>query len=135
MTEVGPLRVPETGIYSGYAIAGVAKKIFTKLDEPIVPYKTYNEIMALTAIKEEEEVELVRNIVDSLPPVNRSCVLYLVNFIRSEVLSYEENKMNFYGMSVVLSPCFFRPEVSSLQDLLNSGRFASIVNILFHRYE
>jgi len=38
-------------------------------------------------------------------------------------------------MSVVLSPCFFRPEVSSLQDLLNSGRFASIVNILFKKFD
>lgn len=43
--------------------------------------------------------------------------------------------MNFYNMSVVLSPCFFRPEVSSLQDLLNSGRFASIVNILFKQFD
>lgn len=43
--------------------------------------------------------------------------------------------MNFRSMSVVLSPCFFRPEISSLQDLLNSGRFASIVNILFKNFE
>ena len=43
--------------------------------------------------------------------------------------------MNYYNMSIVLNPCFFRPETATLQDMLNSGRFASILNILFHKYE
>jgi hypothetical protein len=28
--------------YSGYAIAGVVKKFFTKLTVPIIPYEIYN---------------------------------------------------------------------------------------------
>lgn len=43
--------------------------------------------------------------------------------------------MNHYNMSVVFSPCFFRPETESFQDLINSGRYASILNILFNNYE
>lgn len=91
--------------------------------------------MSLQGIKEEEEISLVRDIIYSLPETNRRTILYVVGFIKNEVLLHENNKMNFYNMSVVLSPCFFRPEVSSLQDLLNSGRFASIVNILFKKLE
>lgn len=53
MKEIGGLRVPETGVYSGYAVAGVIKKFFTKLHDPIVPYKTYNYIMSLTDLKQE----------------------------------------------------------------------------------
>ena len=54
MKEVEMFRMPETGMYSGYAVAGVVKKFFTKLSDPIVPYKTYNYIMGLTDLKEEE---------------------------------------------------------------------------------
>ncbi len=135
MTAVGVLKQPETGPYCGYAVAGVVKKLFTKLDHPIVPYATYNKVMALQGIKEEDEIDLVKDIIYSLPTLNRNIVLYVINFIRNQVLTRENNKMNFYSMSVVLSPCFFRPEVSSLQDLLNSGRFASIINILFKKFD
>lgn len=31
--------------HSGYAIAGVVKKFFTKLKVPIISYEIYNEIM------------------------------------------------------------------------------------------
>ena len=135
MTVVDVLKEPESGPYCGYAVAGVIKKIFTKLDHPIVPYATYNKVMALQGIKEEEEIDLVKDIIYSLPTLNRNIILYVISFIRNEVLPHSNNnKMNFYSMSVVLSPCFFRPEVSSLQDLLNSGRFASIINILFKKF-
>ena len=37
--------------YSGYAIAGVAKKFFTKLTVPIISYEIYAEIMQTTDIQ------------------------------------------------------------------------------------
>jgi len=33
--------------YSGFAIAGVVKKFFTKLTSPVVPYPVYNSMLAL----------------------------------------------------------------------------------------
>jgi hypothetical protein len=33
--------------YSGYAIAGVVKKFFTKLIVPVVPYAVYKSILAM----------------------------------------------------------------------------------------
>ena len=35
--------------YSGFALAGVIKKFFTKLTTPIVPYKVYNHIISITS--------------------------------------------------------------------------------------
>lgn len=35
--------------YSGYAYAGVVKKFFTKLVNPIVPYEIYDKIMMIVA--------------------------------------------------------------------------------------
>ena len=43
--------------------------------------------------------------------------------------------MNKKNMAIVFSPCFFRPEVSTLQDLINAGRFVSILEILFKNFE
>jgi hypothetical protein len=38
-------------------------------------------------------------------------------------------------MSVCFCPCIFRSETPTLADLLNSGKFAGILNIFFNRYE
>jgi hypothetical protein len=33
--------------FSGFAFAGVIKKFFTKLNPPIVPYSSYNKLLAM----------------------------------------------------------------------------------------
>jgi hypothetical protein len=35
--------------YSGFAIAGVVKKFFTKLVAPVVPYNVYTSILGMLA--------------------------------------------------------------------------------------
>jgi hypothetical protein len=43
--------------YSGYAVAGVVKKFFTKLLTPIVPYALYSKLLSIlseTQVKAEE---------------------------------------------------------------------------------
>ena len=35
--------------YTGYSLAGVVKKFFTKLTQPIVPYQVYNRIMGVVS--------------------------------------------------------------------------------------
>lgn len=43
--------------------------------------------------------------------------------------------MNNYNMSVCFCPCIFRAKQASLQDLMNSGKYAKIIDILFSRFE
>jgi len=43
--------------------------------------------------------------------------------------------MNNYNMSVCFCPCLFRSEAPTLADLMNSGKFAGILNILFLNYD
>lgn len=62
--------------------------------------------------------------------------LYLLSFLKLEVIARQDkNKMNNYNMSVCFCPCVFRSESPTLADLLNSGKFAGILNIFFNRYE
>ena len=64
--EMGKLNdgeeLPKLAEYSGFAIAGVVKKFFTKLVAPVVPYTVYTSILGMlaqSAIKPEEEVSFV----------------------------------------------------------------------------
>ena len=71
-----------------------------------------------------------------LPLLNRKILVYLMNFLKREVISRQEvNKMNNYNMSVCFCPCIFRSETPTLNDLLISGKFAGILNIFFNKFE
>lgn len=60
----------------------------------------------------------------------------MLSFLKLEVIARQgKNKMNNYNMSVCFCPCVFRSETPTLADLLNSGKFAGILNIFFNRYE
>lgn len=50
MTTLTPLKNIDE--HSGYAVAGVVKKFFTKLSTPIIPYDVYNEIMKVSSVEE-----------------------------------------------------------------------------------
>ena len=71
-----------------------------------------------------------------LPSLNRKILMYLISFLKLEVIARQEkNKMNNYNMSVCFCPCFFRSETPTINDLFNSGKFAGILNLYFSRYE
>lgn len=56
-------------------------------------------------------------------------------FLKEDVISKQDkNKMNNYNMSVCFCPCIFRSMNPTLADLLNSGKFAGILNIYFNRF-
>ncbi len=121
---------------TGYSLAAVIKKFFTKLLTPIFPYDLYNKILETTSISSELEVVYLKDLISQLPPLNRKTLIYLTSFIKYEVITLmEENKMNNYNMSVVFCPCFFRSKQPSVQDLMNSGKFAGVLNILFNKYD
>ena len=106
---------------------------------PIVPYTLYSKLLQIltdTAIKSEEEVSFVLDFLSELPSLNRKIIMYLMNFLKKEVINRQEkNKMNNYNMSVCFCPCLFRSESPNLSDLFNSGKFAGILNLYFTRFE
>jgi hypothetical protein len=125
--------------FSGYSYAGVVKKFFTKLVNPIVPYAVYDRIMAIIsegAIKEEEEVPFILDFLGELPELNRRVVLHLLVFLKEQVISRQElNKMSNYNMAVCFFPCVFKSRTISEIDLINSGKFVAILKIFFTRFE
>ena len=100
--------------FSGYAVAGVVKKFFTKLASPIVPYTLYTKLLTIlseTQVKPEEEVSFILDFLHELPNRNRKIFLHMMTFLRKEVtVRSEKNKMNEYNTSVCFFPCFFRSQ-------------------------
>ena len=100
--------------HSGYAVAGVVKKFFTKLSSPIVPYSLYSKLLAIlseTQVKPEEEVSFILDFLHELPSRNRKIFLHVMSFLRKEVtVRSDKNKMNEYNTSVCFFPCFFRSQ-------------------------
>lgn len=127
------------GEYSGYAYAGVVKKFFTKLINPIVPYEVYDRIMMIISnnpIKEEEEMGFMLDFIGELPELNRKIIIHLLVFLKEEVISRQEaNKMSNYNTSVCFFPCIFKSRTISEIDLINSGKFVGILKIFFSRFE
>jgi hypothetical protein len=81
-------------------------------------------------------VSFILDFLGELPSRNRKVMLHLMSFLKSEViLRQQKNKMNNYNTSVCFCPCIFRAEVPTLADLLNSGKFAGILNVYFSHYE
>jgi hypothetical protein len=59
MREAGVLGPGKSGPRCGYAVAGVIKKFFTRLTEPLIPYATYNKVMGYTSVREEDGMAVI----------------------------------------------------------------------------
>ncbi len=64
-----------------------------------------------------EQILFVRESLLQLPELNLRVFMFITGFL-CKITDYKEyNKMNSYNMSVVFSPCFFRPEQYSKEEL------------------
>lgn len=98
-------------VNDGYVIAGVIKKIFTNLAEPIFPYSIYEKIMSINGISAAQEVEFVKGLLKELPELNYCVILFMCTFLKEKVIRREAlNKMSNYNCAVVFAPCFLRPK-------------------------
>ena len=68
--------------------------------------------------------------------MNQRVLLFMIAFLKKGIIAYqEENKMSAYNLAVVFGPCFFTPRVYSLQDLIASGKFSSIILLFLNKFE
>jgi hypothetical protein len=81
-----------------------------------------------------EENPFIRSILSEMEYVNHKVFVLLLVFLTDFIVRQQEvNKMSGYNLSVVFGPCFFRPQVYDLKDLINSGKFAKILSNCFEQ--
>jgi hypothetical protein len=69
-------------VTDGYVVAGVIKKIFTNLAEPIIPYAVYEKIMNINGIPADQELDFVRSLLRELPELNYCVILFMCSFLK-----------------------------------------------------
>jgi hypothetical protein len=75
--------------------------------------------------------ELVMNEVNTLPKLNYLCLMFLVQFLKDDVIGHvEDNKMTALNLSICFAPCLLRAEKPSPADLIFANKCAMVVRIL-----
>ena len=71
-----------------------------------------------------------------MPKIHREVLTYMISFLkRGIILHQEHNKMSAYNLAVVFGPCFFRPKIYRLEDLMSSGKFSFLVKLFLENLE
>lgn len=123
-------------VTDGYVIAGVVKKMFTNLIEPIFPYAVYERIMSINSVAPDQELDFVKGLLKMLPELNYGVILFMCTFLKEKVIRREAlNKMSNYNCAVVFAPCFMRPQNYEISDLMCSGKLVKVLLIIFTRFE
>ena len=114
-------------------VCGCLKKILNNLRLPLFNFGIYDRIIAFAG---GDEHELIKKVLSEMEYVNHKVFMLLAVFLREYIVSQQEtNKMSAYNLVVVFGPCFFRPEVYDLKDLIYSGKFAKILINCFEEQE
>jgi hypothetical protein len=117
-----------------HLIGSLIKKFFHNLKEPIFPYPAFEQLMHDQGVADKKQY--VRDIVSSLPTVNRLTVSYLIDFLKREVITRcASNKMPTHNLAICFSPCLLRSEKPSTADLIYASKAVFIVGLLISDFD
>ncbi|XP_044260977.1 uncharacterized protein LOC123008963 isoform X2 [Tribolium madens] len=95
-------------------LAGTLKLFFRELKQPLISCEVYEELReAITNGKNE-----IRTIVDNLPAPSRATLLYIIKHLLKVCERKEDNKMDFYNLSICWGPTLITLP-SSCSDLVS----------------
>jgi hypothetical protein len=87
-----------------HAIGSVLKLWLRELAEPLVPDELYDECIKIA----DNAGKCVKLVQTRLQPLERACLLYLCNFLRTMAQHQEKTKMNDANLAMVFAPNVLR---------------------------
>eukprot|EP00054_Salpingoeca_dolichothecata_P000893 m.17863 g.17863 ORF g.17863 m.17863 type:complete len:467 (+) comp11509_c0_seq2:1139-2539(+) len=91
--------------YKDVHLAAVLLKTFLReLQQPLLTFALYDEIMAVDDISKEARLPAVIAIVEKLPERNRNVLLYLLRFLGEVIEHQEANRMTASNLAIVFGP-------------------------------
>lgn len=97
------------------------KRFFTSLKIPIFPYDRFQKLMSDQGVA--DKVKYMKEIVNTLPEINKLTLIFIFNFFREKVLKKEQfNKMSAQNIAICFAPCIFRSEKPSVADLVYASK-------------
>jgi hypothetical protein len=115
-----------------HAIGSVLKLWLRELAEPLVPDDLYDE-----SIKSADNAgKCVKLVQTRLPPLERACLLYLCNFLRTMAQHQEKTKMNDANLAMVFAPNVLRcPSVNPQTIYENTKHEVSFLLALIRNFK
>ncbi|KAF2355569.1 Rho GTPase-activating protein domain [Trinorchestia longiramus] len=100
-------------------LAAVMIKTFLReLEEPLIPYCLYEQVLAMHSLDKGERVTACRRlVVEQLPEDNYLVLKFLVNFLGKVMDRSDLNKMTAGNLAVVFGPNLCRPPIGGPQQI------------------
>ncbi|XP_015283244.1 PREDICTED: GEM-interacting protein isoform X1 [Gekko japonicus] len=132
-------------------VAGVLKHFLKALSSPVLPYKLYDDFMALAknlprpedGAGDESEtladaIKSTKDILSKLPATNYNTLRHLIAHLYRVAERYEENKMSANNLGIIFGPTLIHPPTCndvSMLCLVESGYQSQLVEFLILNYE
>ncbi|ELP94733.1 hypothetical protein EIN_340710 [Entamoeba invadens IP1] len=101
-----------------YVASNVLKDYFRSLDEPVIPFKFYNQFKKCGEIVNEKEkcVNEIKKVIFQLPIINQNCLWYLMEYLNIVVLNSKVNKMTPNNLARIFVQNILKPsKIDQLQ--------------------
>ncbi|KAF7243941.1 GEM-interacting protein [Varanus komodoensis] len=144
-------RLVELSNHSPHDITGILKHFLKELTSPVLPYKLYDEFMALSRSLQRTEdrkgdgsetwadsIKTAKDLLSKLPATNYNTLRHLIAHLYRVAERYKENKMSPSNLGIIFGPTLIRPPASSyvsMSCLVESGYQSQMVEFLILNYE
>nr|XP_018909007.1 PREDICTED: arf-GAP with Rho-GAP domain, ANK repeat and PH domain-containing protein 1 [Bemisia tabaci] len=104
--------------YSEYDVAGVLKRFFRDLPEPLLSNQLHKFLCSATGVdcSEEEKVAMYRSLLEKLAPVNYVTTRRLISHLHSIHLQQERNLMPADNLAAIWGPTLMHVESNEVQE-------------------
>mmetsp|Transcript_12315 Transcript_12315/g.25057 ORF Transcript_12315/g.25057 Transcript_12315/m.25057 type:complete len:633 (-) Transcript_12315:1529-3427(-) len=102
--------------------AGVLKKFFRELKEPIIPKSHNASVLEIAESKDrpKAKIEKFKFVLSTLPAVNKATMGHLLGFLSEVSQHAEKNKMGVKNLGVVWAPNLFDPSCMSFAQMIHA---------------
>jgi len=112
-------------------IAGLIKKFFTSMPEPLFLFKNYEDFTKISHLTSaEKKIAELRRLIKSLPTLNYKTLVFMIDFIHKIASRKDKNSMPSYNLAVVFTPCFIRPLKYTERDLIITTKIVDCFKLL-----
>ncbi|XP_076008484.1 rho GTPase-activating protein 1 [Genypterus blacodes] len=84
--------------------AVILKTFLRELPEPLLTYHLYNDIVNFNSVSSDNQVAVMKKLLETLPEENYASLRYLVTFLAQVSSNSEVNKMTNSNLAVVFGP-------------------------------
>ncbi|KAA0183784.1 Rho GTPase-activating protein 26 [Fasciolopsis buskii] len=113
-----------------HLLTGTVKYFVRHLDEPLMTFKLYDNVVAAVKRSPEERLEQLRHILDLLPSKNREVLRILMIHLAKVASCSTRNNMTSSNLAIVFAPSLMRSQEESVAAIMNTKFSSTAVELM-----